>query len=67
MYSNDTIARVIPLDGNYMVQRYRPDFDDWCNMAVYDDEKNALKRASKYATLPTKGADNDTYYQQTTS
>jgi hypothetical protein len=63
MYSNETIARVVPLDGNYMVQRYRPDYDDWCNMAIYDDEQCALRRASKYATFPTKGTDNDTHKQ----
>ena len=50
MYSNDTIVRVIPLDGCYMLQRYRPDYDDWINMAVYDDELSANKRASKYDT-----------------
>ena len=65
MYSNETIARVVPLDGNYMLQRYRPDFDDWVNWAIYDDEQCAMRRASKYATLPTKGTDDDTHQQTT--
>ena len=47
---DDTIVRVIPLDGCFMLQRYRPDYDDWVNMAVYDDEASANKRASKYDT-----------------
>jgi len=63
MFSNETIARVVFLDGGYMLQRYRPDYDDWANWAVYDDEQCALSRASKYATLPTKGTDNDTHKQ----
>ena len=50
MYDNDTIVRVIPLDGCFMLQRYRPDFDDWVNMAVYEYEADANKRASKYDT-----------------
>jgi len=50
MYDNGMIVRVVPLDGCYMLQRYRPDFDDWINMAVYDDEADANKRASKYDT-----------------
>lgn len=41
--------RVVPLDGCYMLQRYRPDFEDWCNVAVYATEAQALQRASKYA------------------
>jgi len=49
MYDDETIVRVIPLDGCYMLQRYRVDFDDWRNMAVYDDEADANKRASKYS------------------
>jgi hypothetical protein len=57
---NETIVRVVPFDGCYMLQRYRPDIDDWINMAVYDDEKDALRRASKYTM---KGTDNDTRQQ----
>jgi hypothetical protein len=48
----DTGVRMIPLDGCYMLQRYRPDFDDWVNFAVYDTEAAAFRRLQRY-TQPT--------------
>lgn len=51
MYDGITL-RVVPLDGCYMLQRYRPDFADWCNVAVYATAAQALQRASKYAKEP---------------
>lgn len=46
------LLRVVPLDGRYMLQRYRPDLEDWCNVAVYVTEAQALQRASKYVKEP---------------
>jgi hypothetical protein len=48
----DTGVRMIPLDGCYMLQRYRPDFDDWVNFAVYDTEAAAFRRLQKYTQPP---------------
>lgn len=50
----DTGIRMIPLDGCYMLQRYRPDFDDWVNFAVYDSEAAAHRRLQKYTQPPAR-------------
>jgi hypothetical protein len=44
----DTGVRMIPLDGCYMLQRYRPDYDDWVNFAVYATEAAAHRRLQRY-------------------
>jgi hypothetical protein len=48
----DTGVRMIPLDGCYMLQRYRPDYDDWVNFAVYATETAAHRRLQKYTQPP---------------
>ena len=53
------IVRVIPHVEGFMLQRYRPDFDDWCNMKLYDDKRNALSRASKYQIKDTNFGNKD--------
>lgn len=50
---------MIPLDGCYMLQRYRPDFDDWVNFAVYDSEAAALRRLNKYPQALATMTNND--------
>lgn len=49
--SDPTVVRIIPLDGGYMLQRYRPEHDDYVNLHVYtgpDALKRVLNRARTY-------------------
>lgn len=58
----DTGVRIVPLDGCYILQRYRPDFNDWVTFAVFDDAESAIRRYSVYVQ-PTYKASHDTHQQ----